>query len=157
MADVLTPAQRRYCMSQIRGKNTKPEIYLRRALSAIGLRYRLKNVLPGKPDIVFPAKRVAVFVDGCFWHGCPRHSVRPKSNRKFWDTKIKTNKKRDENVNKLLKKCGWRVIRIWEHEIESNLEQCVAKIRIRLKNPGLAQTSFISRTRKKSHAAYLRR
>lgn len=130
MADVLTPTQRRYCMSQIRGKNTKPEIYLRRALSTIGLRYRLKNALPGKPDIVFPATRIAVFIDGCFWHGCLRHSVRPKTNRKFWDTKIKANKKRDENVNKLLKKSGWRVIRIWEHEIKENMERCVSKIRI---------------------------
>lgn len=128
MADVLTPAQRRYCMSQIRGKNTKPEIYLRRALSAINLRYRLKNTLPGKPDIVFPATRVAVFVDGCFWHGCPRHSVRPKTNTKFWDTKIKANKRRDESVNKLLRKNGWCVLRIWEHEIEINLDRCVSKI-----------------------------
>ena len=115
-------------MSRIRGKNTKPEIYLRRALSKTGLRYRLKSALPGKPDIIFSATRVAVFVDGCFWHGCPKHSVRPKTNRKFWDTKIKANKKRDEIVNKLLKKSGWRVIRIWEHEIEVNLDRCVSKI-----------------------------
>lgn len=129
-SDVMTSEQRSRCMSQIKGKNTGPEMRLRKALWAVGLRYRLNYSLPGKPDIVFPGKKLVVFVDGCFWHGCPRHAVFPKKNREFWETKIKGNIARDLKVNAALNALGWRVFRIWEHEIKANLQSVVDRITI---------------------------
>lgn len=128
MADVLTAEQRSYCMSQIRGRDTKPEVSLRKALWAAGLRYRLNFKLPGKPDIVFPRSKVAVFVDGCFWHGCPIHGTRPATNVKFWRKKIESNIRRDQEVNHRLNELGWSVMRIWEHEIKDNLDDVVKRI-----------------------------
>lgn len=128
MADVLTAEQRSYCMSQIRGRDTKPEISLRKALWAAGLRYRLNYKLPGRPDIVFPQLKAIIFVDGCFWHGCPIHSTRPATNVKFWRKKIKSNKRRDQEVNQRLNELGWLVMRIWEHEIKDNLVDVVNRI-----------------------------
>ena len=74
-------------------------------------------MLPGRPDFVFPRQRLAVFVDGCFWHGCPTHATWPKQNAKFWRTKIPGNQRRDRAVSRLLRKKGWRVLRIWEHAL----------------------------------------
>ena len=84
--------------------------------------------LPGKPDIVFPAPRVVVFVDGCFWHRCKEHYTAPQSNAEFWDKKISANVVRDRSVNKELKTAGWNVIRIWEHEIKNDLAACVSQV-----------------------------
>ena len=126
----MTPEQRSRCMSQIKGKNTGPEIRLRKALWAIGLRYRLNTSLPGKPDVVFQGKKLAVFVDGCFWHGCPEHAVTPKNNRDFWEAKIKGNIARDVKVNLALDALGWRVFRVWEHEIKSDVQAVVEKIAV---------------------------
>jgi len=123
--DVMTPEQRSQCMSRIKGKNTSPEILLRKALWRKGFRYRLHAKLPGKPDISFKSERLAVFVDGCFWHGCPIHGIKPKTNRIFWTRKIQGNLARDKKVIKELRKMGWRVIRVWEHEINVNLEKVV--------------------------------
>lgn len=128
MVDVLTPAQRKYCMSRIRGKDTKPEIVLRKLLWAAGCRYRLKNRLPGRPDIVFPRSKLAVFVDGCFWHGCPKHAVMPKTNRAFWRKKLSRNMQRDREVNHQLRKMGWRVVRLWEHQVDTKPGWCSATI-----------------------------
>src|SRR3990167_909880 len=97
--DVLNPEQRSYCMSRIKGKNTKPEVALRKALWGLGFRYRIKSRLPGKPDIVFPALKVAIFVDGCFWHKCPEHYISPKTRVDFWEKKISGNVERDEIKN----------------------------------------------------------
>lgn len=120
MIDVLTPEQRRLNMSRIRGTNTKPERLLRSALHAKGLRYTLhRRDLPGCPDIVFTRRKVAVFVDGCFWHGCPKHSVKPKTNRRFWLEKISANRKRDKKVTKQLRILGWKVVRVWEHDLNN--------------------------------------
>lgn len=114
--DVLTPAQRSFCMSRIRGTNTKPEQLVRRALFASGFRYRLHvGALPGKPDLVLHRYRACVFVNGCFWHGhdCPLFRW-PGTNREFWETKITTNKANDSrNAEDLLRE-GWRVLIIWE-------------------------------------------
>ena len=107
-------------MSRIRGRDTKPELLLRNVVWRMGLRYRLKSGVPGRPDLVFLAARVAVFVDGCQWHCCPDHWVRPKSNTDFWDRKFEKNRNRDAHVNELLKEQGWRVLRFWEHEVEKN-------------------------------------
>lgn len=129
MADVLTPAQRRRCMSRVKSKNTKPELRLRRALWAAGMRYRLRYKLPGKPDLVFPAARLAIFVDGCFWHGCPAHATYPKTNAEFWAAKLRENIERDQRVNDQLRELGWRVLRIWQHEVQGNLPDAVERVR----------------------------
>jgi len=128
MADVLTREQRSYNMSRIRGQNTKPEIILRKALWAAGLRYRIKNRLPGRPDIVFPSAKVAVFVDGCFWHGCPEHMTWPKNNADFWRQKIQRNMERDKEVGDRLEVLGWKLLRFWEHEIKSNTDSVAKQI-----------------------------
>lgn len=115
-------------MSAIRSKNTKPEILVRKELYKLGLRFRIHSKLPGKPDIVFLRKRVAIFVNGCFWHG---HGCKldhnPKTNVKFWSTKIEKNKIRDKNVAKELKSLGWEILTIWECDIEMNLQKPVTQ------------------------------
>ena len=128
MPDILTPEQRRRCMSSVRGINTKPELLLRKALWRKGLRYRLKSDLPGKPDIVLTRYKIAIFVDGCFWHNCPAHGSLPETNKLFWENKIARNIERDNKVNVLLEKNGWLVIRIWEHEIKQSLEKVIERI-----------------------------
>ena len=136
MGDVLTKEQRRYCMSRIRGRDTLPEIQLRKALWASGLRYRLRNKLPGHPDLVFPALKGVVFVDGCFWHCCPEHGVRPTSNAKFWRTKLDANVARDRVVTMKLRSLGWRVVRIWEHHVEADPHHAAEVVRSRLTKLG---------------------
>jgi DNA mismatch endonuclease, patch repair protein len=104
-------------MARIRGKNTRPEIAVRRVLHALGLRFRLhRRSLPGCPDIVLPKHRTVVFVQGCFWHGhdgC-RRSALPKSNSRFWAEKIRRNRARDVLTGKALRAAGWRVRYVWE-------------------------------------------
>lgn len=108
-------------MARIRGKNTSPERTLRAALWAAGLRYRLHGkALPGRPDLVFFSMRTAVFIDGCFWHGCPDHYVRPRSRNSFWDSKLIENVERDRRQTLALEEAGWRVFRIWEHSIRED-------------------------------------
>jgi DNA mismatch endonuclease, patch repair protein len=128
MMDVLTPSQRSRCMSQIRGRNTKPEVRLRHALWSRGLRYRLNHTVTGRPDIVLKKHRLAIFVDGCFWHSCPDHGVRPRTNADFWKQKLKKNTMRDKKVNTLLLAENWRVLRFWEHEVENDLKGVVARV-----------------------------
>lgn len=134
MTDVHTPEQRRYNMSQVKGKDTNPELMLRKELFGRGLRgYRLKTKLPGKPDIVFSRKKVVIFVDGCFWHKCPKCFKLPKSNVKFWRKKINGNVKRDNEVNARLNEQGYKVLRFWTHELKEDFEDCIMKIFISLK------------------------
>ena len=128
MPDVLTPTQRSYCMSQIKGKDTKPEVALRKSLWNLGFRHRIKNKLPGRPDIVYPSIQVAVFVDGCFWHKCPEHYVHPKTRAEFWEKKIAENVERDRKNSALLESRGWLVVRVWEHEIRESLSDCVERL-----------------------------
>lgn len=127
--DRITKVKRSVIMSKIRGKNSQMEILARKALSEKGLRYR-KNVsyLLGKPDVAFISKKVVVFWDSCFWHGCKRHGSIPLTNRSFWIKKIAKNKERDKVVNNGYKKMGWKVLRCWEHELESNQKKVVEKI-----------------------------
>lgn len=107
-------------MTKVRRSGTTAELDLRRALHARGLRYRVDRPLLAdkrrRADIVFGPARVAVFVDGCFWHGCPQHASWPTNNADFWQQKIDTNQRRDADTNTQLKATGWRVVRVWEHE-----------------------------------------
>ncbi|MQX78123.1 very short patch repair endonuclease [Sinorhizobium medicae] len=116
MADIVTPEKRSLMMSGIRGKDTKPEILIRKALFARGWRYRLHDKrLPGKPDLVFPRLRAVVFVDGCFWHGHHCHLFRlPSSRIEFWSQKIGRNRERDIEVKQKLEELGWRHLTVWE-------------------------------------------
>lgn len=121
MTDVLSPEQRRFNMSRIKGRNTKPEKALRSALHRAGWRFRLhRRDLPGCPDIIFSRHKVAVFVDGCFWHGCALHCVAPRTNSDFWAQKIEKNRERDRKAAAILKQLGWKVIRVWEHELKKD-------------------------------------
>lgn len=117
MVDVVDPPTRSRMMSGIRGKNTKPEIALRRLLHRSGLRYRLHSAqLPGRPDIVFPSRRIGIFVHGCFWHrhhGC-YWCTTPSSNTEFWGAKFAGNIQRDKHAAEELHAAGWRVAVVWE-------------------------------------------
>lgn len=138
MSDSMTPQQRRRCMSRIRGKDTGPEMLVRKGLHARGFRFRLQDRrLPGRPDVVLPRYRVAIMVNGCFWHGhkgC-RYATRPKSNSEFWQAKIQRNKHRDEVTAAHLEALGWHVIVVWECELrrkaalEGRLNELVSEIR----------------------------
>lgn len=129
MPDVLSKSQRSYCMSRIRGKDTSAELKLRRAVWALGLRYRVNRLIGRtKPDLVFVSARIAVFVDGCFWHQCPLHGVLPKNNREFWQQKLKRNVQRDAESTQMLTDAGWRVLRYWEHEVDESPEACARQI-----------------------------
>lgn len=133
MTDVLTPEQRKRNMSRIRGKNTSPELKLRKMLWESGIRgYRVHYKLPGKPDIVFTRKKVVVFVDGCFWHKCPVCFRPPETNAEFWDEKLQKNVERDLKVTKELEDLGWTVLRFWEHEVKKTPEDVVARILLAL-------------------------
>ncbi len=116
-------------MARIRGMNTGPEMVLRSALWARGLRYRLHSRTPvGRPDLVFLGPRVAVCIDGCFWHGCPEHYVRPRSRAGFWAAKLAENVERDQRQTLQLETEGWRVARIWEHAVFTDLDGAVGQI-----------------------------
>lgn len=106
-------------MQANRRRDTSPELLIRQILHRRGLRYRV-DFAPGvdkrrRADIVFTRARVAVFIDGCFWHGCPSHFVQPKSNAEYWESKIETNRQRDRDTTARLEKAGWTVLRFWEH------------------------------------------
>ena len=107
-------------MSRAKRRDTVPELALRRELHRRGLRYRVDHPLPGlrrrRADVLFGRAKVAVFVDGCFWHGCPVHSTTPKANRRWWIDKIAANKARDRDTDDHLEQLGWLVLRFWEHE-----------------------------------------
>lgn len=121
-------------MSVAARRDTAPEVALRRALHAQGYRFRVIYPVPGNPrrsiDIAFTRRKVAVFVDGCFWHGCPEHGTQPRANSGWWAKKLATNKTRDRDTDRLLREAGWRVIRIWEHEdVASAIEKVQAALR----------------------------
>ena len=127
MADVVTPEVRSRMMSGIRGKNTRPEIMLRKALHSAGFRFRIHAPLPGKPDMVFPRRRAVLFVHGCFWHAHRCHLFKwPTSRQEFWRAKIEGNRARDAVNARKLDESGWRVGVVWE---------CALKGRTRLDFP----------------------
>ncbi|MEW6236268.1 MAG: very short patch repair endonuclease [Candidatus Omnitrophota bacterium] len=119
--DNLTPDIRRQTMSRVRSKDTKPEWVVRRLVHSMGYRYRLHRAdLPGKPDLVFPKYRKAIFVNGCFWHGhqCRAGRNRPASNKDYWLPKLEKNKTRDRSHYRRLRKMGWGIMVIWECQIK---------------------------------------
>lgn len=122
MSDVLTQEQRHRCMSNVKSKNTKPEMMVRKFLFSNGYRYRVNcKDLPGKPDIVLPKYRTVVFINGCFWHGhqnC-KYATIPESNHEFWLTKINSNIERDILTREKLTQMGWNVIDIWQCQLKS--------------------------------------
>ena len=118
--DRISKEKRSKIMKAIKSTETKPEAKLRKELFKKGFRFR-KHYGKYKIDIAFPSKKVAIFVDGCFWHVCPKHGHIPKSNKKYWVPKLKKNIARDKKNNALLKKDGWKVIRLWEHELKTNI------------------------------------
>jgi DNA mismatch endonuclease (patch repair protein) len=131
MADIYDREKRSEVMSRVRGSGNRSTelrlIAIFRKHSITG--WRRNQRLPGRPDFVFPKQRLAVFVDGCFWHGCPLHGSIPRTNRRFWADKLARNKTRDRNVNRVLRKRGWRVLRIWQHELRPAVEDaCVRRI-----------------------------
>jgi DNA mismatch endonuclease (patch repair protein) len=151
MADVFTPEKRSYVMSRVRSRgNRTTEVMLAGALRAARLSgWRRQLVItvptPGRtphtsrrrscvvvPDFVFMAHRIAVFVDGCFWHDCPAHGERPKNNATFWLRKFSDNRRRDRRVNRALRRAGWRVIRIWEHDMPRKVGRHLTRIRTAL-------------------------
>jgi DNA mismatch endonuclease (patch repair protein) len=119
MADVFTRTKRSQVMSRIRSRGNKDtelalaKLFRRNKIAG----WRRNQKIFGKPDFVFRQVRLALFVDGCFWHGCPKHETKPKNNRAFWQKKLRRNKERDRLVTRNLRRTGWRVLRIWEHEL----------------------------------------
>ncbi len=126
MTDVHSREIRSYNMSMIKGKNTKPEIIVRKFLFHKGFRYRLNDKrLPGKPDIVLRKYKTVIFINGCFWHGHEGHKcfVIPKSNTEWWKNKISKTKERDKKNRELLRKLGWNIIVIWECQLKKDLKE----------------------------------
>lgn len=119
MADSLTKEQRSYCMSRIKSRGTYPEIKLKKFLRGSGFSYQPK--IKGNPDFAHKTRKIAILMDGCFWHGCPKCYREPKSNKDYWIPKIKNNRKRDKIKRKLLKNNGWEVIRVWSHELKNSI------------------------------------
>lgn len=130
-------------MSRQRREGTQPELDLRRVLHARGLRYRLGFKVPGNGrrtiDVAFPKQSLAVFVDGCFWHRCPQHSVPAKRNAEWWAAKLDDNVRRDRSTDALLADAGWRVIRVWEHEdvqlAAGRITRVLAEVNRQLRDP----------------------
>lgn len=150
MTDKLTPAQRHYCMSRIRSKNTRPEWVVRRFLFSNGYRYRIHvKQLPGTPDIVIQKLNTCIFVNGCFWHGhedCSLY-VLPKTNQEFWTNKINRNQARDHKAQLELKALGWHTIVIWECQLRPKQRQLTLK--------GLLRTlNYIDLQNKGAHFKY---
>lgn len=135
MADTRTPEQRSRIMAAIRSRNTKPEIALRKALWAAGVRgWRCHySKAPGSPDLAWPRRKVAVFVDGALWHGHPSR-YKPGRSGAYWDEKIARNVERDRQNDRDLEALGWQVVRIWDFEVMKNVDAAVLKVREALGN-----------------------
>ncbi len=132
MADIMSPAKRSALMARVGSANTGPERAIFKELNRLGLRYR-KHVadLPGRPDVVFPRRRLAIFVEGDFWHGW-RFPLWRARLPEFWQVKIEKNRKRDQRNMRKLRQAGWKVLRLWEHQIEASLDACVSRILVLL-------------------------
>ncbi len=126
--DIFDKKKRSEIMSKIKGKETKLELKLRDALLEAGItEFKMHYNITGKPDFAFPEIKVALFLDSCFWHNCPKCGSKPQTNEEFWENKLKRNAQRDREVNRQLKGEGWKVIRVWEHEL-GNPEKPIKRI-----------------------------
>lgn len=138
MADVVDAATRSRMMAGIGGKNTRPEVQLRKAMHAIGFRYQLHDrKLPGKPDLVFPRYRAAVFVHGCFWHrheGCC-YATMPATRPEFWAAKFEANVARDRRAEMALHEMGWHIATVWECELRKSVDEAAMRLSAWLKKP----------------------
>jgi len=148
VVDVFSTQKRSQVMAAIKSSgNRSTELTLARIFRRKGIRgWRRNQPLIGRPDFVFRRERVVLFVDGCFWHGCPKHGRRPDSNTEYWDAKFSRNKKRDRLVNRELRKRGWSVVRIWEHELhhEDRLAGKVeAVLRLRSSKPDQEASQWV--------------
>ena len=136
--DIWSPEKRSEVMSAIRGSGTKPELLLQGIVSRALPRYKLETnptSLPGRPDLYLPSLRLAIFVEGCFWHCCPKHGSIPQSNVEYWIPKLKANVSRDRKVERLLRRQGLSVWHIWEHDLRSaKLEDTENRLARRLKS-----------------------
>ena len=158
MADRMTPEQRHRCMSRIRGRDTKPELVVRRWLWHQGFRYRLYvKALPGRPDIVMRKWRTVIFVNGCFWHGHDCQSDRrPTTNAQFWQDKIDRNRERDTRNVAALQAAGWHVLVVWECQLNAkNRQQTLRELDVRLSQIVLEHTAGPKRYSEPDHCADL--
>lgn len=123
--DKISKEQRSRNMSKVKGKNTKLEVRVRKYLYTHGIRYRINYKITGKPDIAIPSKKVAIFVNGCFWHchSCKKGTTLPVANADFWKQKLDRNKQRDIEVEELLTREGWKVYKLWECELKDDFEE----------------------------------
>ena len=129
--DIVSRKTRSRVMAAVQSSNNKStEKKMKAILAQCGIRgWKIgSSKLPGKPDFTFPAKHLAVFVDGCFWHGCPRCYRRPSTSRAYWDHKVVNNKRRDKKISKSLRSSGWKVIRIWEHDLKKSPNKAIMKV-----------------------------
>src|SRR3989338_5206776 len=119
MTDVHTPEQRSYNMSRIRGKWTKPEKDIHYHLKSMKVKHKMHPKIEGNPDVYLKGRNFVMFIDGCFWHGCPKHCHIPETRKSFWEAKIRRNKRRDRKHTRDLKRLGYYVIRLWECDTEN--------------------------------------
>ena len=138
MADIFTKAKRSEVMSRVRSRgNRSTELRMISIFRSHGISgWRRNRPVLGRPDFVFPAGRVAVFVDGCFWHGCPRHYNAPANHAAFWRKKFEINKRRDRLVTRTLKRLGWRVVRVWEQALSGDVRRVAARVMAALASIG---------------------
>lgn len=130
VVDVFSKKKRSQIMTKIKAKNTKIEILFMKALRKKRIHYTgYPGKVPGHPDLVLKDKKIAVFVDGCFWHKCPKCYTEPQSNLEYWRKKIEYNVRKDRKVNKELRSSGWTVFRVWEHDINQNIDTCINKLK----------------------------
>ena len=134
MTDVHTKEQRSRNMAAIKSRgNESTEMTMARLLRQKNITgWRRHYKIDGRPDFIFKKNKIAVFIDGCFWHGCKRCYKQPKTNGKFWNSKIEENKHRDRKVNKLLKQKNWRAVRIWEHELKEKPDYAIKRVQVKL-------------------------
>ena len=129
MSDTVSKKRRSEIMSKVKSKDSKIEIEFRKALWRKGFRYSKNSPKYfGKPDLILKKYKTAVFIDSCFWHGCKKHCRIPTTKKDYWIPKIEKNKQRDKKVNRHYRKIGWKIIRIWEHEIIKNKTQAINKV-----------------------------
>lgn len=129
MADTVSKKKRSEIMSKVRSKDSKIEVDFRKAIWKAGFRYRKNSTKYfGKPDLVLKKYKTVIFVDSCFWHGCKQHCRLPATNKKYWVDKIERNKERGKEVNHYYRKIGWKVIRVWEHQLQKNFDKTIERI-----------------------------